>query len=71
VARALSHDPAVVLADEPTGNLDRETGQRVLALLEELARGRGKTVLIVTHSEETVERADRAVVLRGGRLEAR
>jgi putative ABC transport system ATP-binding protein len=71
VARALAHDPAVVLADEPTGNLDRETGQRVLALLEELARGRGKTVLIVTHSEETVERADRAVVLRGGRLEAR
>jgi putative ABC transport system ATP-binding protein len=71
VARALSHDPAVVLADEPTGNLDRETGRSVLALLERLARNVGKTVLIVTHSEEAIPLADRVLVLRDGRLTPR
>lgn len=71
VARALSHDPAVVLADEPTGNLDRETGRTVLDLLESLARSAGKTVLIVTHSEEAVPLADRVLVLRDGRLTPR
>ena len=71
VARALAHDPAVVLADEPTGNLDRETGRTVLDLLESLARSAGKTVLIVTHSEEAVPLADRALVLRDGRLSPR
>ncbi|HUG42187.1 MAG TPA: ABC transporter ATP-binding protein [Longimicrobiales bacterium] len=71
VARALSHDPAVVLADEPTGNLDRETGRRVLELLESLARSAGKTVLIVTHSEEAVPLADRVLELRDGRLHPR
>jgi putative ABC transport system ATP-binding protein len=68
VARALSHDPAVVLADEPTGNLDREAGRVVLDLLERLARGAGKTVLIVTHSEEAAGLADRVLTLRDGRL---
>ena len=66
VARALSHDPAVVLADEPTGNLDRRTGQTVLDLLESLARSAGKTVLVVTHSEQAVPLADRVVELRDG-----
>jgi putative ABC transport system ATP-binding protein len=68
VARALSHDPAVVLADEPTGNLDRRTGQTVLDLLESLARSAGKTVLIVTHSEQAVPLADRVVELRDGAI---
>jgi len=71
VARALSHDPAVVLADEPTGNLDREAGQVVLGLLERLARSAGKTVLIVTHSEEAVPLADRVLTLRDGGLTPR
>jgi putative ABC transport system ATP-binding protein len=71
VARALSHDPAVVLADEPTGNLDRESGRSVLALLERLARDVGKTVLIVTHSEAAVPLADRVLVLRDGLLAPR
>ncbi len=71
VARALSHEPAVVLADEPTGNLDRETGRTVLGLMERLARSAGKTVLIVTHSEEAVPLADRVLVLRDGRLRER
>ncbi|MDX1675550.1 MAG: ATP-binding cassette domain-containing protein, partial [Longimicrobiales bacterium] len=66
VARALSHDPAVVLADEPTGNLDRHTGQTVLDLLESLARSAGKTVLVVTHSEQAVPLADRVLELRDG-----
>ncbi len=68
VARALAHDPAVVLADEPTGNLDRQTGQTVLDLLESLARGAGKTVLIVTHSEQAVPLADRVLELRDGAI---
>jgi putative ABC transport system ATP-binding protein len=71
VARALSHDPAVVLADEPTGNLDRETGQTVLDLLETLARSSGKTVLVVTHSEQAVPLADRVLELRDGAIRAR
>jgi putative ABC transport system ATP-binding protein len=68
VARALAHEPAVVLADEPTGNLDRESGQVVLGLLESMARSAGRTVLIVTHSQEAVPLADRVLVLRDGRL---
>jgi putative ABC transport system ATP-binding protein len=71
VARALSHAPAVVLADEPTGNLDRRTGQTVLDLLEALARSAGKTVLIVTHSEQAVPLADRVVELRDGAIRPR
>lgn len=68
VARALSHAPAVVLADEPTGNLDRRTGQTVLDLLESLARDAGKTVLVVTHSEQAVPLADRVLELRDGAI---
>ncbi|NIP82759.1 MAG: ATP-binding cassette domain-containing protein [Gemmatimonadetes bacterium] len=71
VARALAHDPAVVLADEPTGNLDRHTGQRVLDLVETLARAARKTVLLVTHSEQAVPLADRVLELRDGVVRAR
>ena len=59
VARALAHDPLLVLADEPTGNLDLETGLQVLALLDRLTRRAGKTMVMVTHSAEVVGRADR------------
>jgi putative ABC transport system ATP-binding protein len=68
VARALAHDPALVLADEPTGALDAETGQTVLALLLELARDRSRSVILVTHSQEVARAADRVLVLDGGRL---
>ena len=59
IARALVTEPAVVLADEPTGNLDEETGETVLSLLLELTRGAGKTLIMATHSPEIVPLADR------------
>ncbi len=68
LARALAHDPELVLADEPTGNLDAETGARVLELLGSLLRERGKTLLVATHSQELVGLADRVVDLTDGRL---
>ncbi|MEM7480209.1 MAG: ABC transporter ATP-binding protein [Acidobacteriota bacterium] len=70
VARALVHHPLLVLADEPTGNLDQETGDRVLDLLLELTRDRGRTLLIVTHSRAVARRADRTLSLADGRLTA-
>lgn len=68
VARALVHRPAVVLADEPTGNLDEEIGRQVLDLLEQLSRSRTRTVLVATHDREMVSRADRVLRLAHGRL---
>ncbi len=69
IARALVHDPALVLADEPTGNLDESTGQTVLALLDRLTRQAGKNLLMVTHSLESAAWADRVFHLRDGKLE--
>ncbi len=66
VARALAHDPLLVLADEPTGNLDLETGLEVLELLDRLTRQAGKTLLMVTHSREVVGIADRVLTLSDG-----
>lgn len=68
IARALVHDPALILADEPTGNLDAETGRQVLDLLDRLARQAGKTMIMVTHSAEVVGVADRVLRMREGRL---
>lgn len=68
LARALVHDPALILADEPTGNLDSATGRHVLALLDQSVRMRGKTLLVATHSREVAERADVVWELRDGRL---
>ncbi len=68
VARALAHDPDLILADEPTGNLDRETGRRVLRLLEELVRAEDRTMVVVTHSHDVLESADRVLTLRDGAL---
>ncbi len=58
IARALAHDPALVLADEPTGDLDGSTGLRVLDLLEEVTRERGGTLLMVTHDRSLLSRVD-------------
>jgi len=68
IARALIHEPWLLLADEPTGNLDGATGERVLDLLDETLRGRGHTLLIATHSAEVAARADRVWNLKDGRL---
>lgn len=68
IARALVNDPLVVLADEPTGNLDYETGKAVLDLLDTLTRRAGKNLVMVTHSEEVIGVADRVLRLKDGRL---
>jgi putative ABC transport system ATP-binding protein len=68
VARALIHRPSLVLADEPTGNLDSETGRQVLDLFERLVRQTGTTMVLVTHSGEVSRLADRIMIIRDGRL---
>ncbi len=68
IARALAHEPALVLADEPTGNLDEETGSSVMALLLELTRDLGKTLVMATHNPEVVPLADRVGSIHDGRL---
>jgi putative ABC transport system ATP-binding protein len=68
LARALVHDPLLILADEPTGNLDEETGSQVLSLLVRLAREQGRTLLMVTHSREAASHADRVLRLTHGQL---
>ncbi len=68
LARALVHDPLLILADEPTGNLDEETGGQMMSLLARLARERSRTLLIVTHSLEAASYADRILRLSHGQL---
>ncbi|MFE0592952.1 ABC transporter ATP-binding protein [Micromonospora echinospora] len=67
LARALANDPALLVADEPTGQLDSETGQAVMGLLRALVQARGMTALVATHDPALVEAADRVVTLRDGR----
>ncbi|MGK5091064.1 ABC transporter ATP-binding protein [Deltaproteobacteria bacterium TL4] len=68
IARALVIHPAILLADEPTGNLDHETGEYVLSLLLELVELRGMTMILVTHNEALAKRCSRQLVLKGGGL---
>lgn len=68
VARALIHEPDLILADEPTGNLDPTTGNRVAELLDQLVRQFGKTLILVTHSPDLARHADRILRLQQGRL---
>jgi len=69
VARALAMEPRILLADEPTGNLDAETGEGIWNLLNELNRTIGTTIIAVTHWTEAAERAHRVIRLRSGRVE--
>jgi putative ABC transport system ATP-binding protein len=69
IARALAHEPRLLLADEPTGNLDAATGDAVLDILTALVRERGTTMLVATHSAAVVERASRVVTIRDGRID--
>ncbi|NKN33923.1 ABC transporter ATP-binding protein [Marichromatium bheemlicum] len=70
IGRALIHEPALILADEPTGNLDADTGARVLELLAALFREHGRTLVLVTHSRAVAAIADRVLTLERGRLRA-
>jgi putative ABC transport system ATP-binding protein len=71
IARALVHEPRLLLADEPTGNLDEETAREMLPVLLSLTRARGATLVIVTHDEALAATADRVLELREGRLHER
>ncbi|HEY7506712.1 MAG TPA: ABC transporter ATP-binding protein [Nitrososphaera sp.] len=69
IARALMNDPAIILADEPTGNLDTKTGQEVFNLLKMLSSKFRRTIVMVTHNPELAEASDRAIFIRDGMVE--
>ncbi|MBW4463872.1 MAG: ATP-binding cassette domain-containing protein [Pegethrix bostrychoides GSE-TBD4-15B] len=69
IARALVNQPALVLADEPTAALDKQSGREVVTLMQELAKSQGKTILMVTHDNRILDVADRIITLVDGRLE--
>jgi len=68
IARALAHEPMLILADEPTGNLDYETGQQILDMLNTLVRENGRTIILATHDRDICEIADRVIELQAGKL---
>jgi putative ABC transport system ATP-binding protein len=68
IGRALIHNPDIILADEPTGNLDLETGEQVLQLLDKLVRKAGKTLIMATHSEQVIGQADRVFTINNKAL---
>ena len=69
IARALANDPEVILADEPTGNLDSKTGKFVIEFLEKINKEEGKTIVLITHDVELVKYAKRIVYIKDGRIE--
>lgn len=71
IARALAHNPLLLLADEPTGNLDAEVGQEIMSLLQGLVKNQGMTLILVTHSQAVAKSAHRILTLEQGRLAER
>jgi lipoprotein-releasing system ATP-binding protein len=69
IARALMNNPKILFADEPTGNLDAETGRQIMGVLEKLHRENGQTIVMVTHDRTLARQADRVLVLKDGRLD--
>ncbi|MGB5986766.1 MAG: ATP-binding cassette domain-containing protein, partial [Desulfobacterales bacterium] len=69
VARALANDPAIILADEPTGNLDLTTGEEIIALLKQLSADRNVTIISATHDIKMLNVSDQVVWIRDGRVE--
>jgi putative ABC transport system ATP-binding protein len=68
IARALIHEPELIVADEPTGNLDSENGLKVLTLLQELNRNLGQTIIMATHSEEAAQFGNRILQMKDGQI---
>lgn len=68
IARALVNQPSIILADEPTGNLDSKTEQEILVLMRQMNRENGTTFIIVTHEQEVAEQSDRVIYLQDGRV---
>jgi putative ABC transport system ATP-binding protein len=69
IARALVNSPSIIFADEPTGNLDSKTGERVMGVFRELNRKSGHTIILITHEDEIARFADRIIMIRDGRIE--
>ncbi len=68
IARAMANDPTLILADEPTGALDSETGKKIMEIFRDLNRKKGKTIVLITHSMELAQQTDRIITLSDGRL---
>lgn len=68
IARALASKPAIILADEPTGNLDSKTGDEVMALLKHSAKKYGQTLVVITHNEDIAQMADRTILIEDGKV---
>ena len=68
IARAIAAKPSIILADEPTGNLDTKTGDEVMALLKFSAKKYGQTLVVITHNEDIAQMADRTIVMEDGRV---
>ncbi len=68
IARALINNPAIILADEPTGNLDTKAGEKVLLVFKELNKKYGHTIVMITHEHEIAAYADRIIVIRDGKI---
>lgn len=68
IARAMANDPAIILADEPTGALDSKTGRLVMDIFHQLNKEQGKTIVLITHSNELAEETERIVTLKDGQI---
>ncbi len=68
IARALANDPEVIFADEPTGNLDQKTGEKVHNLLKELKQAKNKTLVVVTHNSKLSGDMDRVLIMEDGKI---
>jgi putative ABC transport system ATP-binding protein len=68
IARAMANDPSIILADEPTGALDSQTGHHIMNIFHELHREQGKTIVLITHSQELAEETERILTLKDGKI---
>ncbi|MFH1257508.1 MAG: ABC transporter ATP-binding protein [Candidatus Micrarchaeota archaeon] len=69
IARALANDPSIILADEPTGNLDTKTGSEIMQLFDDLHKKDGRTIIFVTHDPDLVQHSEKVILLRDGKVE--